>query len=173
MNKDKIKTEDAPDYQAFPPEETPSDAKSHNDEIIKEALAILDSRIRHGVDLNSPTAAKDYLRLKMSHYEREVFALLLLDNKHRVIEFINLFVGTLSSASVYPREVVKVVLQHNAAAVMLAHNHISHDALEPSQADKAITERLIKALELIDVRVIDHIIVANTGTSSFAEMGLL
>lgn len=105
----------------------------------------------------------------LGNYDREVFALLLLDNQHRLIEFNELFYGTIDSASVYPREVVKLALERNAAAVIFAHNHPSGDAT-PSQADKRITSRLKDALALIDVRVLDHFVVGETCVS-FAERG--
>lgn len=108
---------------------------------------------------------------KLSAYEREVFAVMLLDSQHRLIAFQELFFGTIDAASVYPREVVKAALQSNAAAVIFAHNHPSGDP-EPSQADRAITTRLIAALNLIDVRVLDHIVVGQAAVS-FAERGLI
>jgi DNA repair protein RadC len=111
------------------------------------------------------------VKLKLATYEHEVFACLMLDNRNRVIAFRELFRGTIDGASVYPREVVKQALADNAAAVIFAHNHPS-GATEPSQADIAITERLKKALALIDVRVLDHLIVGDEVTS-FAERGIL
>lgn len=122
--------------------------------------------------LTSPEASRQFLQSKMRDYDHEVFAALLLDNKHQVICFKELFSGTLNGASVYPREVVKLVLQENAAAVIFAHNHPSGDA-SPSQADRQITLKLKEALALIDVRVLDHFIVGNNEGFSFAEHGLL
>ena len=101
-----------------------------------------------------------------------VFALLLLDNQHRVIQFVELFYGTLDSASVWPREIVQIALKHNAAAVILAHNHPSGVA-EPSRADRQITDRILAALALIDIRVLDHLVIGDGITVSFAERGWL
>lgn len=117
------------------------------------------------------SATKEYLKYRMAHHEREVFAVMLLDKQHRLIQFCELFYGTIDSTAVYPREVVKLVLQHNAAAVIFAHNHPSGVA-EPSEADKSITKRLTDALALIDVKVLDHIVVGETQVS-FAERGLI
>jgi DNA repair protein RadC len=149
-------------------------AVSNDDVIIESALKILESRLLYdpeSIPMTSPQASKDFVKLKLFAYEHEVFACLFLDNRNRVIGFDELFRGTIDSASVYPREVVKACLSHNAASVILAHNHPSGIA-EPSQADIAITERLRKALALIDVRVLDHLIVGEEVTS-FAERGLL
>jgi DNA repair protein RadC len=149
-------------------------AISNDDAIIESALKILESRIMYKSDspsLTTPQASKNFVKLQLATYEHEVFACLMLDNRNRVIAFRELFRGTIDGASVYPREVVKQVLADNAAAVIFAHNHPSGIA-EPSQADIAITERLKKALALIDVRVLDHLIVGDQVTS-FAERGLL
>jgi len=147
---------------------------ANDDSIIKSAIKILESRISYSstsTPLTSPQASKDYVKLQLATFEHEVFACLFMDNKHRVITFEKLFRGTIDSASVYPREVVKACLKHNAAAVILAHNHPS-GVSEPSQADQRITKRLNDALALIDVRVLDHLIVGEEVTS-FAERGLL
>ena len=149
-------------------------AISNDDAIIESALKILESRISYNSDspsLTSPQASRDYVKLQLATYEHEVFACLFMDNRNRVITFEKLFRGTIDGASVYPREVVKACLSHNAAAVIFAHNHPSGVA-EPSQADIAITERLKKALALVDIRVLDHLIVGE-GVISFAERGLL
>lgn len=149
-------------------------AVSNDDAIIESALKILESRLLYdpeSIPMTSPQASKDFVKLKLFAYEHEVFACLFLDNRNRVIGFDELFRGTIDSASVYPREVVKACLSHNAASVILAHNHPS-GVSEPSQADIAITERLRKAFALIDVRVLDHLIVGEEVTS-FAERGLL
>lgn len=125
------------------------------------------------VTLNSPATVKDYLCLLLGGVQHEVFVVLFLDTQHRVIASEELFRGTLSQTSVYPREVVKRALMHNAAAVILSHNHPS-GVSEPSQADKTLTNALKQALNLVDVRVLDHIIVADgNGTLSFAERGLI
>jgi DNA repair protein RadC len=122
--------------------------------------------------LSSPRAVRDYLRLALTGREHEVFVLMLLDAQHRVIACEELFRGTLTQTSVYPREVVKCVLRHNAAAVIFAHNHPSGVA-EPSHADEILTRSLKSALALVDVQVLDHFIVAGSTTTSFAERGLL
>lgn len=132
----------------------------------------LASQLQQGEALTSSQAVKDFLRTRLRDRPQEVFMLLLLDNRHRLIRAEEMFHGTIDGASVYPREVVRVVLEHQAAAVIMAHNHPSGVA-EPSQADRAITERLRQALGLIDVRVLDHIIVGDPDCTSFAECGLL
>ena len=145
-----------------------------DDAIIESALTILEKKLRYSTDspsLTSPQASKDYVKLQLSRYEHEVFACLWMDNRNRVINFNKLFRGTIDGASVYPREVVKAALKHNAAAVIFAHNHPSGVA-EPSAADEQITKRLKDALALIDVRVLDHLVVGEE-VISFAERGLL
>jgi DNA repair protein RadC len=122
--------------------------------------------------LASPRAVRDYLRLALAGLEQEVFMVLLLDAQHRVIASEELSRGTLTQTSVYPREVVKCALRHNAAAVIFAHNHPSGVA-EPSHADEILTRSLKSALALVDVQVLDHFIVAGTRIMSFAERGLL
>ncbi|HYN77909.1 MAG TPA: DNA repair protein RadC [Lamprocystis sp. (in: g-proteobacteria)] len=122
--------------------------------------------------LTSPEATRDYLRLKLYGLPYEVFACLFLDNRHRVIRYEELFQGTIDGASVHPREVVRRVIETNAAAVIFAHNHPSGVA-EPSQADLRITQRLKDALALIDVRVLDHLIIGEGPGTSLAERGLL
>jgi DNA repair protein RadC len=113
---------------------------------------------------------KQYLMSKLRHYEREVFVVLFLDSQHRLIKYEELFQGTINSAHVYPREITKAVLKHNAAAVILAHNHPSGVA-KPSQADKDITQEISQVLKTFDVRVLDHMVVGDTEVSSLAEMG--
>ncbi|MBE0438410.1 MAG: DNA repair protein RadC [Gammaproteobacteria bacterium] len=132
----------------------------------------LESTLTRGDALSDVTSTKQYLQQRLRHYSHEVFACLFLDNKHRMIAFEELFRGTIDGASVYPREVVKHALAHNAAAVIFAHNHPSGVA-EPSQADFAITERLKSALNTVDIRVLDHIVVGDGETVSFAEIGRL
>lgn len=122
--------------------------------------------------LTSPRAVRDYLRLALAGREHEVFVVLLLDAQHRVVACEELFQGTLTQTSVYPREVVKCALGHNAAAVIFAHNHPSGVA-EPSHADEILTRSLKSALALVDIQVLDHFIVAGSRTMSFAERGLL
>ncbi|MEZ8013476.1 DNA repair protein RadC [Vibrio sp. FF59] len=138
-------------------------------QVLEKAAEIIAEKYLRGDAFCNPTATKDYLKYKLGNYEREVFAVMLLDNQHRLIEFNELFFGTIDAASIYPREVVKLALEHNAAAVMFAHNHPSGVA-EPSQADKRITNRLKDALALVDVRVLDHFVIGETCVS-FAERG--
>ncbi|HBN9838339.1 DNA repair protein RadC [Pseudomonas lactis] len=142
------------------------------DQIIEAARQVIDQKMQRGVSFTSPTLVKEYLVTKLSGFEHEVFAVLFLDSQHRLIEYSEMFRGTIDSASVYPREVLKEAMRCNAGAVILAHNHPSGNP-EPSSADKALTARLKEALALIDVRTLDHIIVAGADTTSFAERGLL
>ena len=140
--------------------------------VLEMSRRALQEEMRQGDALNSPRAVRDYLRLLLGGRQQEVFLALFLDTQHRVIAPEELFHGTLSQTSVYPREVVKRALAHNAAAVILAHNHPSGVA-EPSQADQLLTAALKQALGLVDVRVLDHFIVAGGQTLSFAEKGLI
>lgn len=132
----------------------------------------LQEQMRQNDALTSPAATRRYLQSKLRHLPYEVFACLFLDNRHRVICFEELFRGTIDGASVYPREVVKRALEHNAAALILAHNHPSGVA-EPSQADRQITAHLKQSLALVDIRVIDHIVVGEGKPVSLAELGLM
>ena len=132
----------------------------------------LEATLRRDAVLASPEQTRLFLKARLRSYQHEVFACLFLDNRHRVICFEELFVGTIDGASVYPREVVKRALHHNAAAVIFAHNHPSGVA-EPSPADRAITQRLREALGLMDVRVLDHLVIGDNEVVSFAERGLL
>ncbi|MDH5300934.1 MAG: DNA repair protein RadC [Gammaproteobacteria bacterium] len=122
--------------------------------------------------MSSPAVTQRYLKNRLRDYEHEVFAVLFLDNRHRMIRFEEMFRGTIDGASVHPREVVKRALALNAAAVILAHNHPS-GVCEPSQADRAITRRLVQALALVDIRVLDHVVVGEGAGYSFAEAGEL
>ena len=142
------------------------------DEILHGAKQALNFRFRRGTVLDSPTATRDFLTLKLGDREHESFCVLFLDNRHRLIEFVELFRGTIDGASVHPREVVKEALKRNAAAVILAHPHPSGVA-EPSSADELITRRLREALALVDIRVLDHLVVAGSEVVSFAQRGLL
>jgi DNA repair protein RadC len=128
--------------------------------------------LQRGDALTSPEITRFYLSAQLRGYSYEVFACLFLDNQHRVIQLDELFRGTIDGASVYPREVAKQALRHNAAAVIFAHNHPSGIS-EPSQADKHITEKLKQALALFDIRVLDHFIIGDGQPYSFAEHGLL
>ena len=131
-----------------------------------------ESTLSRGDVLIDVDTTKRYIQQRLRAYPHEVFACLFLDNKHRMIAFEELFRGTIDGASVYPREVVKQAIHHNAAAVIFAHNHPSGIA-EPSQADHNITQRLKSALELVDIRVLDHIIIGDGEIISFAEIGQL
>ncbi len=132
----------------------------------------LEERMKAGSALTSPGAVRDYLRLKLGGLPHEVFVCIFLDAQHRTIRSDELFRGTLTQTSVYPREVVKAALAANAAAVIFAHNHPS-GAAQPSQADELLTRNLKDALALVDVKVLDHFIVAGNQAISFAERGLL
>ena len=133
----------------------------------------MESRLKYrDIALNSPQTVGDYLRLRIADREHEVFVALFLDSQNRLIASDEMFRGTLSQTSVYPREVVKAALKHNAAAVIFSHNHPSGVA-EPSKADELLTVALKHALALVDIRVLDHIVVAGEKTTSFAERGLL
>jgi len=140
--------------------------------VLEMSRRALQEEFQRGDALNSLCAVRDYLQLLLGGRQQEVFLVLFLDTQHRVIATEELFHGTLSQTSVYPREVVKRALAHNAAAVILAHNHPSGVA-EPSQADQLLTNVLKQALGLVDVRVLDHFVVAMGKTLSFAEKGLL
>lgn len=148
--------------------------RQRGDDVIHQALTILERRLRQpGDPLSSPHAVRDYLKLRLAEMEREAFAVLFLDARNRLIECAVLFYGTLMQTSVHPREVVKLALAHNAASVILCHNHPSGVA-EPSRSDEAITQALKGALALLDVRVLDHIIIAGAAEPmSFAEEGIL
>ena len=130
----------------------------------------LEATIKRESALESPQAVRDFLKARLRHEPHEVFACLFLDTKHRVLAFEPLFYGTIDGASVYPRQVVKRALAHNAAALILSHNHPSGIA-EPSQADRMLTERLKEALALIDVRILDHFIVGDGEPLSMVEYG--
>ncbi len=138
-------------------------------EIARRQLA---EPLRSGPSLGSPRATRDYVSAHLRDLEHEVFCVLYLDKRHRLIQFEELFRGTIDGASVHPREIVKLALQRNAAAVIIAHNHPSGVA-EPSQADEFITQRVKEALALVDIRLLDHIIVGDAQCVSLAERGLL
>jgi len=140
------------------------------EETLFAAHQAIAKRFRRGATLNSPQLVREYLRITFATLDHEVFCMLLLDSHHRLLSFQEMFRGTIDSAAVFPREVVKEVLKHNAGAVIFAHNHPSGRA-EPSVADECITRRLKEALALIDVRVLDHLVVAGTTFVSMAERG--
>ncbi len=140
--------------------------------LLELARRHLQEQLRRDDMLEHPEATRRFLSSRLRHYQQEVFACLFLDNRHRVILFEELFRGTIDGASVHPREVVRRALQHNAAAVILAHNHPSGVA-EPSRADIQLTRRLTDALALVDIRVLDHFVIGEGDGTSFAERGLL
>lgn len=144
-----------------------------DEQIIKAAKTLLEKRLfRERGQLTSPKLATDFLISHFAGYEREVFGCLLLDNQHCPLVFEELFQGTINHSAVYPREVAKAALRHNAAAVILAHNHPSGCA-KPSNSDRHVTNQIVTALSLIEVRVLDHFIVGGGRSYSFAEHGLL
>ena len=140
--------------------------------VLEMGRRYLEETLQRGEALQSAADTRRYLVARLRHQPHEVFACLFLDNRHRVLNFEELFYGTIDGASVHPRQVVKRALYHNAAALILAHNHPSGVA-EPSRADERITLRLQEALSLIDVRVLDHFIIGDGECVSFAERGLL
>lgn len=140
--------------------------------VLELARRSIYEELQSNASLSSPQAVKHYLQLLIGNKAHESFAVLFLDTKNRLITSEELFRGTLNHASVYPREVIKTALQHNAAAIILAHNHPS-GSCDPSEADLRLTQTLKQALELVDIRVLDHFIIANPEVYSFAEHGLL
>ncbi|MDN5869216.1 MAG: DNA repair protein RadC [Nitrococcus sp.] len=146
--------------------------RKEKDSVINLALSVLTDRHRAGRTLGSPEQTRAFLRLKLADRKHEVFGTIFLDNRHRVIQLAEMFQGTIDGASVYPRPVVQRALEANAAAVVFFHNHPSGVA-EPSHADEAITRRLRDALALVDIRVLDHFVVAAGESVSFSERGLL
>lgn len=140
--------------------------------VLEMARRALNEELKTGNAMNSPGLVKDFLRLSLANRPHEVFVGIFLDAQHHTIASEELFSGTLTQTSVYPREVVKRALHHNAAAIIFAHNHPSGVA-EPSHADKVLTQSLKQALALVDVKVLDHFIVGNGAAMSFAEQGLI
>ncbi len=141
------------------------------EEIIEAALSEINRRFTRGVMMTSPAQTIEFLRLRLSPLEHEVFAVLWLDNKNRVLAFEELFRGTINGTSVHPREIVKSAMKYNAAACILCHNHPSGDS-DPSSADQNITLRIREALNVVEVRTLDHVIVGER-PYSFVEHGLL
>ncbi|WP_338495778.1 DNA repair protein RadC [Pseudomonas sp. WP18] len=153
--------------------ELETDRLAHENRVIDEALRILDRRLfTRGPGLTSPDVVASFLKLHLVQQEHEVFGVIFLDAKHRVLAFEVLFHGSIDGASVYPRQVVKRSMAHNAAGAIFVHNHPS-GCTEPSQADRILTARLKEALALIEVRVLDHFIVGEGRPLSFAEYGWL
>jgi DNA repair protein RadC len=140
--------------------------------VLEMSRRALQEQMQSGDALNSPRAVREFLQLLLRGRQQEVFVAIFLDAQHRVVATEELFQGTLTQTSVYPREVVKRALHHNAAAVIFAHNHPS-GVEEPSNSDRLLTDALKNSLQLIEVRVLDHFIVAGAGCLSFAEKGLL
>lgn len=140
--------------------------------VLEMARRALDEELKNGNAMNSPEMVRDFLRLSLANKQHEVFIGIFLDAKNHTIATEELFSGTLTQASVYPREIVKRALHHNAAAIIFAHNHPSGIA-EPSHADKILTQSLKQALAMIDVKVLDHFIIGNGTTMSFAEQNLI
>jgi len=143
-----------------------------SEQILAAARQLLAHRVRRGATLSSPRKVREYLAVKLGALDHEIFALVLADARLRVIEYVELFRGTIDGASVHPREVVKLVLDRGASSVCLVHNHPTC-VQEPSHADQLITKRLVSSLALVDVKVVDHLIIAGPDVYSFAEHGLL
>lgn len=163
----KIKSEEAPSYGIWPR------SSASDDEIIERALDILIKRFPNNATIfQAPKTSRDFLTLKLAGLEHEVFSALWLTAQNGLITYEELFRGSLTQTSIYPREVLKAALKHNAGAVIFAHNHPSGHP-EPSHADKMLTTDLKNALAMIDVRVLDHIVVGGAETISFAERGLV
>ena len=142
------------------------------DEIIDAALHILSERLQHSESISCPQDVWQFAALKLGPLEREVCACMFLDNRHQMIEYNELFLGTVNQASVYPREIVKRALTLNASTLVLLHNHTS-GSCEPSEPDKTITKRVQAALALIDITLLDHVVVGGGTYVSFAERGWL
>lgn len=146
--------------------------KDQHDDIIKQALQILEQRMKYAstdVQVTSTNDARDYARLKLAEYQQEVFSVMFLDNQHYLISYEEMFFGTINEADVYPREIIRRILEHNSAAVIIMHNHPSGDS-RPSDADIRITRKLRDALGLFDIRMLDHLIVGRE-IYSMAENG--
>ena len=142
------------------------------DRVVAAARAVAEQRVQRGQAFSDPNLASRYFQDMLGGLEREVFAVAFLDTRHRLIEYAELFQGTIDGAEVHPREVVRAALRFNAAAVLVAHNHPSGE-LEPSAADRAVTVRLKQALALVEVRLLDHVIVGGRHSQSMAARGLV
>jgi DNA repair protein RadC len=174
MTTKQVRSEEQAEYEAVPhPEKARSIKDRAEDAILEHAAKILKNRLQHRETVfSSPEAVRQFLQIKLRPYPYEVFCAMFVDNRHRLIEFVELFRGTIDGASVHPREVIREAMKHNAAAVIFAHNHPS-GIEEPSQSDLRITQRLKTALGYIDVRVLDHFIIGEGDGTSLAERGLL
>lgn len=146
--------------------------QAKSEQVLEAAQNIVDARMQRGASFKDPDVARSFFRDKLNSLEREVFVAAVLDARHRLIKYIELFHGTIDGAEVHPREVVRQAILHNAAAIIVAHNHPSGDA-EPSIADRTVTTRLKQSLALVDVRLLDHIVVGGSQTLSLAERGWL
>jgi len=153
---------------------TPLQHYKKEEAIISKALFCLEKRLRyHSTQhLNNSKDVCSYVRLQLAQEQEEVFAVLFLDNTHHLISFEKLFHGTINEAAVYPRKIVKRALEHNAAKIIIAHNHLSNNC-DPSTADKEVTHTLKKILCIVDIQIVDHIIISHQKVFSFAERGLL
>jgi len=143
-----------------------------SEQILVAARHVLEHRVRRGALLQSPQKVGEYLTMRVGHLDYECFGLILVDGRHRVIDCVELFRGTIDGASVYPREVVKLVLDKGAAAAVAYHNHPS-GVRDQSHADELITKKLAHALAAVEVKLLDHLILAGSNVLSFAEMGLI
>jgi len=151
----------------------PSAFPVNEQRIIRRAMRLLEKYLRQPCEqFLAASSAKIWLQLHLANQERETFVVLYLDNQHRLLEHETLFLGTISHTEIHPREIVKSALRHNAAAVIIAHNHPS-GITEASKSDRTITSRIVAALELVEVRVLDHFIIGDGNTLSFAERGWL
>ena len=160
-----VRSQDHPEYEFGKTEK--------ENATIEKALQILKSRIKERGDfMEKPADVENFLKIQFSEMEYEAFSVIFLDNQHRLIAFEEMFKGTINGSSVHPREVMKAALKHNAAAVILSHNHPSGIAT-PSSADKQITKILVDAMELIDVRILDHIIIGDGDSFKFSEAGYI
>ena len=142
------------------------------EQVLQWAASILEARFRPSNYLTNPAHTREYLKIVFAGETREQFGVIYMDNQHGIMGFEILFQGTIDSAAVYPREVVKAALKHNASAVILAHNHPS-GSITPSSADQGITARISQALMTVDIRVLDHLVIGDQQMCSFAEQGLL
>lgn len=142
------------------------------DEVLQAAQRVLAGRVRGTDVLTSPAVVKDFLRARLGNLPHEIFAVVHLDAQHRVLDYVEMFRGTLTQTSVYPREVIKTALSRNSSALLLVHNHPSGSP-EPSRADEMLTQTLKSAAALVDVRVLDHLIVTGDSILSMAERGLM
>jgi len=147
-------------------------ALAGQEQVLEAAQGIVDARMVRGVSFKDPTVACAFFRDKLGHLEREVFVAVMLDARHRMIDYVELFLGTIDGAEVHPREVARVALRLNAAAIVVAHNHPS-GTIQPSESDKQITQKLKSGGEHLDIRILDHIIVTETQYFSFSDAGIL